>query len=231
MLDATEFPTVAGPIKFAKGVNVTTPGMVGQWQKNEFEIVWPKSLATGDRGGAEAGLGVTLRAAARLCSDIVVGGTHHGRHLRPRRARAQSPVRPHAGAERGARRVPDAGRLRHVLAAHRLGRQPAADAAGHGPGGLRRRPRAPPPALRARCSAGEAARERSSRARSCSRSASCSCSRTRRCSSGARTSGATATSRCPLHVAAAPSSPPTGCWRPRSPSPSAWPSTSISATA
>jgi len=46
MLDATEFSTVAGPIKFAKGVNVTTPGMVGQWQKGEFEIVWPKSLAT-----------------------------------------------------------------------------------------------------------------------------------------------------------------------------------------
>jgi len=46
MLDATEFQTVAGPIKFAKGVNVTTPGMVGQWQKGEFEIVWPKALAT-----------------------------------------------------------------------------------------------------------------------------------------------------------------------------------------
>src|SRR6266852_3209462 len=46
MLDATEFQTVAGPIKFAKGVNVTTPGMVGQWQKGEFEIVWPKTLAT-----------------------------------------------------------------------------------------------------------------------------------------------------------------------------------------
>jgi branched-chain amino acid transport system substrate-binding protein len=46
MLDATEFQTVAGPIKFAKGVNVTTPGMVGQWQKGEFEIIWPKALAT-----------------------------------------------------------------------------------------------------------------------------------------------------------------------------------------
>jgi branched-chain amino acid transport system substrate-binding protein len=47
MLDATEFQTVAGPIKFAKGENVTTPGMVGQWQKGEFEILWPKSWATG----------------------------------------------------------------------------------------------------------------------------------------------------------------------------------------
>jgi branched-chain amino acid transport system substrate-binding protein len=47
MLDATEFQTVAGPIKFVKGINVSTPGMVGQWQKGEFEIVWPKSWATG----------------------------------------------------------------------------------------------------------------------------------------------------------------------------------------
>ncbi len=46
MLDTTQFSTVAGPIKFTKGVNTTTPGMVGQWQKGEFEIVWPKSLAT-----------------------------------------------------------------------------------------------------------------------------------------------------------------------------------------
>jgi len=46
MVDATEFQTVAGPIKFVKGVNVSTPGMVGQWQKGEFEIVWPKSIAT-----------------------------------------------------------------------------------------------------------------------------------------------------------------------------------------
>ncbi len=47
MLDATEFQTVAGPIKFTKGENVATPGMVGQWQKGEFELVWPKSGATG----------------------------------------------------------------------------------------------------------------------------------------------------------------------------------------
>ena len=43
MLDATEFQTVAGPIKFAKGENTATPGMVGQWQKGEFEVVWPKA--------------------------------------------------------------------------------------------------------------------------------------------------------------------------------------------
>jgi branched-chain amino acid transport system substrate-binding protein len=47
LLDATEFQTVAGAIKFARGENVATPGMVGQWQQNEFEIVWPKTWATG----------------------------------------------------------------------------------------------------------------------------------------------------------------------------------------
>jgi branched-chain amino acid transport system substrate-binding protein len=33
-------------VKFARGVNATTPGMVGQWQKNEFEVVWPPERAT-----------------------------------------------------------------------------------------------------------------------------------------------------------------------------------------
>ena len=47
MLDTTEFQTVAGPIKFVKGENVATPGMVGQWQKNEFELVWPRTWSTG----------------------------------------------------------------------------------------------------------------------------------------------------------------------------------------
>jgi branched-chain amino acid transport system substrate-binding protein len=28
-------------------MNVSTPGMVGQWQKGEFEIIGPKSWATG----------------------------------------------------------------------------------------------------------------------------------------------------------------------------------------
>jgi branched-chain amino acid transport system substrate-binding protein len=45
-LDATEFSTVVGPVKFAKGWNVATPGMVGQWQKGEFEVVWPPERAT-----------------------------------------------------------------------------------------------------------------------------------------------------------------------------------------
>ncbi len=45
-LDATQFSTVVGPIKFTKGINQTTPGMVGQWQKGEFEVIWPKARAT-----------------------------------------------------------------------------------------------------------------------------------------------------------------------------------------
>ncbi|HSE93872.1 MAG TPA: amino acid ABC transporter substrate-binding protein [Methylomirabilota bacterium] len=49
-LDATEFPTVVGPIKFVKGVNTATPGMVGQWQKGEFEVVWPLERATAKAG-------------------------------------------------------------------------------------------------------------------------------------------------------------------------------------
>ncbi len=47
MLDSTEFSTVVGPVKFTKGVNSVTPGMVGQWQKGEFEIVHPRSSQTG----------------------------------------------------------------------------------------------------------------------------------------------------------------------------------------
>src|SRR5262245_49352685 len=47
-LDTTEFSTVVGPIKFVKGINQATPGMVGQWQKGEFEVVWPKDRATAE---------------------------------------------------------------------------------------------------------------------------------------------------------------------------------------
>lgn len=45
-LDSTRFSTVAGPMKFERGINRLTPGMVGQWQKGEFEIVWPRERAT-----------------------------------------------------------------------------------------------------------------------------------------------------------------------------------------
>lgn len=38
--------TIVGPVKFQGSENVGTPGTVGQWQKGEFEVVWPKSNAT-----------------------------------------------------------------------------------------------------------------------------------------------------------------------------------------
>ncbi len=39
--------TVIGKIKFNGSENVATPGSVSQWQKGEFEVIWPKSIATG----------------------------------------------------------------------------------------------------------------------------------------------------------------------------------------
>lgn len=42
----TEHNTILGKIKFAGSENVGTPGTVGQWQKGEFEVVWPKASAT-----------------------------------------------------------------------------------------------------------------------------------------------------------------------------------------
>ena len=42
----TEHNTILGKIKFAGSENVGTPGSVGQWQKGEFEVVWPKAIAT-----------------------------------------------------------------------------------------------------------------------------------------------------------------------------------------
>ena len=43
---ATEHSTLLGKIKFVGSENVGTPGTVSQWQKGEFEVVWPKALAT-----------------------------------------------------------------------------------------------------------------------------------------------------------------------------------------
>lgn len=45
-LAATEFQTVVGPIRFQGSENITTPGTIGQWEKGEFEVVWPKDRAT-----------------------------------------------------------------------------------------------------------------------------------------------------------------------------------------
>ncbi len=43
---ATEHETILGKIKFVGSENVGTPGSVSQWQKGEFEVVWPKASAT-----------------------------------------------------------------------------------------------------------------------------------------------------------------------------------------
>ncbi len=43
---ATEHSTIVGKIKFNGSENVGTPGSVSQWQNGEFEVVWPKSVAT-----------------------------------------------------------------------------------------------------------------------------------------------------------------------------------------
>ena len=76
MLDATEFTTVVGPVRFTRGVNTVTPGMVGQWQKGEFEIVWPKSWATAAAivpkpawgyGGGDSSWPPSSLPAARVC--------------------------------------------------------------------------------------------------------------------------------------------------------------------
>jgi branched-chain amino acid transport system substrate-binding protein len=42
----TDHKTIIGSIKFVGSENVGTPGAVGQWQNGEFEMVWPKSIAT-----------------------------------------------------------------------------------------------------------------------------------------------------------------------------------------
>jgi branched-chain amino acid transport system substrate-binding protein len=42
----TEHKTILGPIRFEGSENVATPGAVSQWQNGEFEVVWPKAIAT-----------------------------------------------------------------------------------------------------------------------------------------------------------------------------------------
>ena len=42
----TEHATIIGRVRFAGSENVGTPGTVSQWQKGEFEVVWPKANAT-----------------------------------------------------------------------------------------------------------------------------------------------------------------------------------------
>lgn len=45
-IDGTEFDTVIGKIRFKNGENISTPGVVSQWQNGEFEVVWPPQRAT-----------------------------------------------------------------------------------------------------------------------------------------------------------------------------------------
>lgn len=42
----TEHDTIIGKLKFTGSENTATPGTVGQWQNGEFEVVWPKQVAT-----------------------------------------------------------------------------------------------------------------------------------------------------------------------------------------
>ena len=40
------FDTILGPVRFEGSENASVPGTVGQWQRNEFEVVWPPQRAT-----------------------------------------------------------------------------------------------------------------------------------------------------------------------------------------
>ena len=42
----TSHKTIMGDIRFVGSENVGTPGTVSQWQKGEFEVVWPTKVAT-----------------------------------------------------------------------------------------------------------------------------------------------------------------------------------------
>ena len=43
-----KFSTIIGPVKFTRGSNLATPGMVMQWQQGVYEIIWPKERATAE---------------------------------------------------------------------------------------------------------------------------------------------------------------------------------------
>jgi len=50
---ATTHKTILGDVKFAGSENVGVPGTVSQWQKGEFEVVWPKARATAPLNAAK----------------------------------------------------------------------------------------------------------------------------------------------------------------------------------
>jgi len=41
-----KFNTIIGEMRFRNGENISTPGVVSQWQSGEFEVVWPPQNAT-----------------------------------------------------------------------------------------------------------------------------------------------------------------------------------------
>ena len=41
-----KFSTIMGPVKFVKGLNIYHPGLLGQWQNGEYEVVEPKESRT-----------------------------------------------------------------------------------------------------------------------------------------------------------------------------------------
>jgi branched-chain amino acid transport system substrate-binding protein len=41
-----EFDTIIGRMRFKNGENISTPGVVSQWQGGEFEVVWPPERST-----------------------------------------------------------------------------------------------------------------------------------------------------------------------------------------
>ena len=43
---SNEFDTIIGKIRFKNGENVSTPGVLSQWQGGEFEVVWPPERST-----------------------------------------------------------------------------------------------------------------------------------------------------------------------------------------
>jgi len=48
VLDTEKFETMTGPTKFTDRYNSELPGMVLQWQKGIYEIIWPKDRATAE---------------------------------------------------------------------------------------------------------------------------------------------------------------------------------------
>ena len=133
----TEFDTVLGKMKFNGTEEVGMPGMVGQWQNGEFEIVWPPARATAAAEPGQAGLEVGLRqlqpltasclrraglSFARIPQSHVLRPVHRPRRGRPGdrrhlcrgRARPEPAVRPDAHHEHRPRRVPHARRLPHL---------------------------------------------------------------------------------------------------------------------